>query len=391
VIKLFYVLLLPEDIPLFKKIFKAITRYIRYTDKMTLLLCMCCSVLSVVLIEGMLNSNMPYVYPRHIPVQIIAAAIGLILAIITSCIDYHIIAKLWQLYVPVSILLVLLTFFIGTQRGEADDKAWLPLPFGLSLQPSELMKIAFIMTFSQHLSKVKEKINSIFQVFLLGIHGLIPISLVMMQGDDGTMLIFCLIFLSMLFAAGIDWKYILTAVVAACVAVPFVWEYVLSNDQRIRFAIILDLESDPLGKGFQQLEGLTALGAGKLMGNGIFSGDHWWTPEIHNDFIFVFIGQSLGFVGCIAVIAILMVIMMRFLVAAHKAADDMGRFICIGVFAMFAFQAIFNIGMCLSVLPVIGLTLPLISAGGTSVITSYLGIGLALSVVYHTRKPEFER
>ena len=83
--------------------------------------------------------------------------------------------------------------------------------------------------------------------------------------------------------------------------------------------------------------------------------------------------------------------MMRFLVAAHKAADDLGRFICIGVFAMFAFQTIFNIGMCLSVLPVIGLTLPLISAGGTSVVTSYLGIGLALSVIYHSRKPEFER
>ncbi|MBQ2755279.1 MAG: FtsW/RodA/SpoVE family cell cycle protein, partial [Oscillospiraceae bacterium] len=347
--------------------------------------------LSVVLIKGMLNSDMPYVYPRYVQVQIVAGSLGILSAIIISFFDYHLLAKLWRLYVPIVLVLVLLTFFIGTQRGEADDKAWLPLPFGMSLQPSEFMKMAFILTFSLHLTKVKDKINSILHIILLCIHGAIPIGLVMLQGDDGTMLIFCLIFLSMLFAAGIDWKYIVTAVVAVCVAVPFAWEYLLSNDQRIRFTIIFNLESDPLGKGFQQLEGLTALGAGKIMGNGIFSGDHWWTPEIHNDFIFVFIGQAMGLVGCTAVVVVLMIIMMRFLVAAHKAADDLGRFICIGVFAMFAFQTIFNIGMCLSVLPVIGLTLPLISAGGTSVVTSYLGIGLALSVIYHSRKPEFER
>ncbi|MBQ3048411.1 MAG: FtsW/RodA/SpoVE family cell cycle protein [Oscillospiraceae bacterium] len=374
-----------------KKAFKALFRYIKYTDKIILFLCICCSVLSVVLIKGMLNSDMPYVYPRYVQVQIVAGSLGILSAIIISFLDYHLLAKLWRLYVPIVLVLVLLTFFIGTQRGEADDKAWLPLPFGMSLQPSEFMKMAFILTFSLHLTKVKDKINSILHIILLCIHGAIPIGLVMLQGDDGTMLIFCLIFLSMLFAAGIDWKYIVTAVVAVCVAVPFAWEYLLSNDQRIRFTIIFNLESDPLGKGFQQLEGLTALGAGKIMGNGIFSGDHWWTPEIHNDFIFVFIGQAMGLVGCAAVIIVLMAIMMRFLVAAHKAADDLGRFICIGVFAMFAFQTIFNIGMCLSVLPVIGLTLPLISAGGTSVVTSYLGIGLALSVIYHSRKPEFER
>ncbi len=373
-----------------KKLFKPIRRYFKYADKLTLLLCIVCSAFSILLLYGMLASNMPRVSMRQLKVQYAASAIGITAAIVVSCIDYHFIAKLWKLYAPLSIALVVLTFFFGMQRGDADDRAWLPLPLGMSLQPSELMKIAFIMTFSLHLSLVREKINSPLQLLLLCVHGALPILLVRKQGDDGTMLVFVLIFASLLFSAGLNWKYIAAAVVAGTALSPFAWKYLLSNDQRQRFLITYSLESDPLDKGFQQLEGLTALGSGKIWGIGIFSEKHWWTPEIHNDFIFTFIGQSLGLVGCAAVILLLAVIMARFLFNASRAADELGRFICIGVFAMFAFQAILNIGMCLAVLPVIGITLPLISAGGTSVITSYLGIGLALSVAYHSRKPDFD-
>ena len=374
-----------------KKLFKPIHRYIKYSDKLTLLLCVVCSALSIILLYGMLASDMPYVSVRQLKVQYAASAIGIVSALVVSCFDYHFLAKLWKLYVPLSIALVVLTFFFGLQRGEADDRAWLPLPMGMSLQPSELMKIAFIMTFALHLSLVRERINSPLQLLLLLVHAAVPILLVRIQGDDGTMLIFILIFVSMLFSAGINWKYVAATVVAIIALSPLAWNYLLSSDQRSRFLITYDLESDPLVRGFQQLEGLTALGSGKLWGIGIFAEKHWWTPEIHNDFIFVFIGQSLGLVGCSAVILLLAVIMARFLHNANSAMDDLGRFICIGVFAMFAFQAILNIGMCLAVLPVIGITLPLISAGGTSVITSYLGIGLALSVAYHSRKPEFDR
>jgi len=368
---------------------KAVYRYIKYSDKLTLALCICCSAVSILLLYGMLGSGMPYVYPRHLKTQYAAIALGVLAAVVTSLIDYHLIAKLWKFYVPIALGLVVLTFFFGLRRGDADDRAWLPLFSGLSLQPSELMKIAFIMTFSLHLSLVREKLNRILPLLLLCIHGLVPIVLVRLQGDDGTMLIFCLIFAVMLFSAGLSWKYVLGGIVAVVAAVPVIWQFMLSNDQRRRFLITYTLESDPLDQGFQQLEGLTALGSGKLWGVGLFAEKHWWTPEIHNDFVFTFIGEAFGIVGCIAVLLILSAIMLRFLYAASHAADDLGRFICIGVFSMFAFQTILNIGMCLSLLPVIGLNLPLFSAGGTSVVTSYLGIGLALSVVYHSRKPEF--
>ena len=149
--KIVYIILLWEERLLVKKAFKALFRYIKYTDKIILFLCICCSVLSVVLIKGMLNSDMPYVYPRYVQVQIVAGSLGILSAIIISFLDYHLLAKLWRLYVPIVLVLVLLTFFIGTQRGEADDKAWLPLPFGMSLQPSEFMKMAFILTFSLHM------------------------------------------------------------------------------------------------------------------------------------------------------------------------------------------------------------------------------------------------
>ncbi len=374
-----------------KKLFKPIHRYIKYSDKLLLLMCIGCSALSILLLYGMIASDMPNVTMRQIKVQYVASAIGIVSAVVVSCIDYHFIAKLWKLYAPLSIALVVLTFFFGLRRGEADDRAWLPLPLGMSLQPAELMKIAFIMTFALHLSLVRERVNSPLQLLLLCIHGAVPILLVRKQGDDGTMLIFIFIFTSMLFASGINWKYIAAVIVSAVALSPLAWNYLLSNDQRKRFLVTYNLESDPLDKGFQQLEGLTALGSGKLWGIGVFAKKHWWTPEIHNDFIFTFIGQSFGLVGCTAVILLLAAIMARFLYNSRHAMDDLGRFICIGVFSMFAFQAILNIGMCLAVLPVIGITLPLISAGGTSVITSYLGIGLALSVTYRSRKPEFDR
>ena len=139
----------------------------------------------------------------------------------------------------------------------------------------------------------------------------------------------------------------------------------------------------------QQLEGLDSLGSGQIFGIGLFAENHNYVPEMYNDFIFTFIGESLGFVGCVAVILALAVICGRILWTGAVCKSYVGKYICVGVFAMLACQIVINIGMCLMVLPVIGITLPLLSAGGTSVVSVYLSLGLVMLVHGSNRKNMF--
>lgn len=380
--------------PFLKKIREFIKKYLAAVDKLLLFFCLSISALGILCQYSLVNSNQAstlQITERVALVQIIASLLGISAAIFISNFDYHFMAKLWKLYMPVSLFLVVLTFFIGVQVDETiDDKAWLRLPFGLTFQPSELLKICFILSFAYHLSKVYGQINKPSNLVLLGLHGAFPILLIHFQGDDGTALIFGFIFLTMLFAAGLSWKYIVAAIPLAAAAIPVAWQYFLSEDQRTRFLAVYFTEyADPLGADYQQRLGRISIGLGQLQGEGLFQEDYWYVPKMHNDFVFSFICQALGFVGALVVLSLLFGICLRCISDAKNALDPLGAYICYGVFAMFFFQCIINIGMCISVLPVIGITLPLLSAGGTSISITYLGIGLVLSVHVHRRRNIF--
>ena len=214
----------------------AIKKYLKTVDKWLLVFCVFLSTLSVLLLYSLYQSDLAQTLrltERTCIVQLAAMFLGLGAAVIISNIDYHFIVKLWKLYIPISVFLVVLTFFVGLQVDESvDDKAWLRLPFGLTFQPSELLKICFIMSFAYHLSKVRSEINKPLNVLLLCAHGAFPILLIHFQGDDGTAIVFAFIFMVMLFAAGIDWKYILAGIALLAVAVPIAWQYLLTDDQR---------------------------------------------------------------------------------------------------------------------------------------------------------------
>ncbi len=377
-----------------KKLHEVIKKYFYYVDKLMLALCITVSVIGILVQYTLVNSDLADtlgISNRVYLVQIGASVLGIIAAIIISNIDYHFMAKLWKLYMPVSVFFVILTFFIGMQVDESiDDKAWLQLPFGLTFQPSELLKICFIMSFAYHLSKVKNQINQPLNFLLLCLHGGFPILLVHLQGDDGTALIFAFIFIVMIFAAGLNWKYILAGVTAVAIAIPIVWQYFLSDDQRNRFLSVYFAEyADPLGGDYQQRLSRISIGLGQLLGKGLFEEDYWYVPKMHNDFVFAFIGQATGFVGSMIVVALLAGICIRSVINARTALDPLGSYICYGFFAMFFFQCFINIGMCVSVLPVVGITLPFLSAGGTSISITYLGVGLVLSVHLHKRRNIF--
>lgn len=368
---------------LFKRLWWSLTDYIRETDKILILLCFVTTSFGCV---AVLSSTRYLGNNRQLITQAVAMVLGLAAALLISAVDYSHYKKWWPLAAGVSLLLVGLTFFIGFAPAGTDAKAWLMLPGGITFQPAELLKIAFIMTFSVHLSYVGDRINRLIYLIPVLVHGAFPVLLVHFQGDDGTAIVFGVIMLIMLFMAGLKARYFAIMGGLAAVAAPILYFFVLSDYQKNRILSLFNLEADLQGIGYQQWRGRVALANGGVFGQGLFKGPLTQSgnvPESYNDFIFVSIGEELGFIGCLLVVGLLAAICIKIMRTAKQSRDEQGRLLCSGVFAMFLAQIVINLGMCLSLLPVIGVTLPFFSAGGTSLVCLYLGIGMVLSVYYH--------
>ncbi len=356
--------------------------FFRETDKLMLILCLmatsygCVAVFSSTYYMGNI---------RPIIVQGFCLVLGFFAALLISSYDYEKLFKKWYLVALLGLIPVILTFFIGYAPEGTDDQAWLDLGV-TAFQPSELMKVCFIVTFSAHLKKVKPNINKFKNLLLVVIHGFFPVGLIFLQGDWGTAIVFAVITICMMWAAGVSWKLFVFGITSVLVASPFFYLFVLSEAHRNRIATLFSVEKDIQGIHYQQWRGSMALANGGVFGQGFLKGDltqAGGVPESHNDFIFVSIGEEFGFIGCLIVLLLLAAICLRCIRVARICINDGGKFVCVGVFAMIFAQAVINIGMCTSVLPVIGVTLPFFSSGGTSLFCLFLGIGLALNVYKH--------
>ncbi|MCD7812021.1 MAG: rod shape-determining protein RodA [Ruminococcus sp.] len=345
-----------------------------------------CSVISTLLIYSISeNGVLEKVGASYWQTQLVSMILGIALAVAISFIDYAKLVKLWFIYAPIAIILVLLTFTsLGYQREGADDRAWLNLGF-IQFQPSELLKLAFILTFSYHLSRDEENMNKPLHMLLLCVHGLVPIGLIGLQGDYGTAIVFACIFLFMLISSNISWKYLLALPFLIVGAAAVLWFFVLGSTHKNRILVLLNPGTDPEGIEWQQDLGLSALKSGGVFGKGLFAGNDAYisVPEIHNDFIFAYAGQVFGFVGAVGIIIILAYICLKIFADSRIARDRMGRFICMGAFGLMLSHCVMNIGMVLKVAPVIGVPLPFMSAGGTAMVSMYMVIGLILSVYSH--------
>ena len=366
-----------------KRIFAIIADYIRETDKLLIALVFVTSAFGCI---AVMSATAYTESLRQFITQTGAMLGGLVAAIIISNINYKTMQKWWLLAALLGLVPVILTFFIGFAPAGTDDKAWLWLPGTVSFQPSELLKICFVITFSAHLSKVKDKINKFKVLIPLLIHGGFPILLIHFQGDDGTAIVFGVMLLCMLFSAGLKIRYFAIAGILAVIAAPIAFFLLLNEDQKARILYLFDLESNLQGIGYQQWMGRVAMANGGIFGQGLFKGaltQSQGVPKGYNDFIFVCIGEELGILGCIAVLLLLGAICFRCIRIARLSQDDSGMYIAVGIFAMIFTQAIINIGMCTSLLPVIGITLPFFSAGGSSLLCLMCGVGVALSVYKH--------
>ena len=326
---------------------------------------------------------------RDTIVMIAAVALGVVLCLIISAIDYEVIMKLWPVIGGVSLLLMLLLFKFGTgPAGRSDVKTW--LDFGVVyFQPSELLKAAFIVTFSVHLELVGSGINRLINILLLCVHGAVPTLLVVLTGDMGSALVFLMIFAVMMFLAGVKLRYFAMALGTMIAAAPIIWVKVFSTIQRDRFLALLYPESyqDII---YQQARGKTAIGTGQFFGKGLFKGpltQSGYVPEAKNDMILSAAGEELGFLGCLGLLVLFLLLILRIVKIARLADDNPAKYLCYGVAGMIASQVIVNVGMVLMYLPVIGITLPFMSAGGSANLCVYIAMGLVFSV-YRVNKDQ---
>ncbi len=365
---------------------KQYNRFIDYfnrSDKILWLISLATSIYCLIILASVSRTGSNVFF-----IQLIAIVAGYIGAVLLTSVDYHVIASMWKFIAIfcVGIIAYSLIFGIAVEGSAGiNAKAWIKLPGGITFQPSELVKIGFIVTFARHLSAVKEKdkFKSFFRIIGLAVHALVPIVLTHLQGDDGAAIIFFCMFVIMSFAAGVPLKYFAIMSCVLILLVPVAWNYLLADYQKQRLINQFNPESDPLNMGYQQIQGKISIGSGQIFGKGLFNGNmvgQGIVPIQESDFIISAVGEELGFVGCILVISLLFAIIMRTLIISANSCDTLGSYICVGFLSLIMSQTIFNLGMCLSILPVMGVTLPFFSAGGSSAACLYLGFGLVQNV-----------
>ena len=376
--------------------YRLIRRYLRRVDAGYLALCAVCSALSILVLmsigQTQLGSN------NKASVQLLSALFGLLLAVVFSTVDYRALARAWPLHGTVAWGIVLPTLFlhnfragfvtIGYDAGGTSNYSWYRVG-GMTFQPAELAKISFILTFALHISRVRDHINRPKTLLLLLAHLLAPAAVIHLQGDDGTARVFLGVGLIMLYAGGLSHWLVgggLAAGVGGAAALLALRPGILKGYQFKRILAVLTPDDPALADiVYQQNKGAMAIGTGGLTGQGLFDGEPIFVPNAWNDFIFAYTANVLGFLGAAAVLVLLAALCLRTLNTARCAPDALGSHICVGVFAALFLQTVINLGMNLQVLPVIGVTLPFFSAGGSSALMMYLCVGIVLSVRAHSR------
>lgn len=366
----------------------SIFKRLRHIDFTVLISTLILSSISVLVLYAIADE---YIAPMYI-VQGGATVLGIIMMLFISQIDYQDVCD--KLTIPLyifSILFLLATLVFGSE-GDYGSKSWIRIPgVPVNIQPSEFVKLFLIITFAKHLSKEKQSINNPLTLIRLGLHAGPIILLVLMQGDLGTALVYMVMIIAMLFAAGISLWYFLGIGTAVVIAMPYIWP-LLDEYQQMRILCGFNPELDPEVYGFQALHAKNAIASGGMFGKGLFGGSNYKSvPMANSDSIFAIIGEKFGFVGCMVVFVVFIALIIRIIWIAKSARKTYSGYICIGVSAVLIAQFIENIGMNLAMLPLVGITLPFLSYGGSSILSLYLMMGIVQSIYTHKQKYFFER
>lgn len=356
--------------------------FFRKGDMVLLTLCLVTTAFGYLVIASATNAMGS---ERFLIIQILGTVLGIICYAVISSVDLETFAEHRAALTLFNIFLLLLLIPFGTTV--SGNRSWLDFPFlPFNIQPAEICKITFIIILASVMASHQNKVSSLRSVLHMGVHLVLLFVLnVGLSGDAGVSLIFVFIFLGMAFSGGVSILWFLLAGIGALAAVPFAWNYVLQDYQKNRIRILFDPSVDPQGldERFHTVQSLRSLTGGGITGQGLFHGNRTQADDLaaqHTDYIFSAIGEELGFIGCAFAILLIVLIIARCVQIGTRSQDYMRRLVCFGTASALIFQLISNVGMCIGVTPVIGLTLPFISYGGSSIVTLYAMLGLVSGV-----------
>jgi rod shape determining protein RodA len=375
-----------------KSFFAAIKNGIRNIDPILFASSALLTIISILTIFGSVDNF----GKSKLVMQVAMTVVGLVALFIVANLDYSFFVDRFYLIMLIGsagILAITLIFGITGDNMETTNRSWLTIPVvNIAVQPSEFVKITFLCTFAKHISMVKNKINKPKTLLGLMLHAGLIIGLILLSGDLGVALVYIGIVAVMLFCAGLSGWYFLAAAVLVAIAFPIIWEYFLKPYQRERIIYGFQPLLDPQGYGRQPLMSREAIANGGLFGRGLFGGSIYEDlVASHTDFIFATVCEKFGFIGGGLVIAALVTMAARLIYLAAKTREPMGKLICCGIAGIIILQSVENLWMCLALVPVVGITLPFVSAGGSSMLALYVLMGLAHSVYAKEKKFYFRR
>ena len=352
----------------------------------------CSIILLIIGLVGLFSATQGSGYSEF-KKQILWFVISIPIIVVVMLIDYNTIAKVSPFFYGLFILLLIGVLFTDPVNGA---RSWYEITENLKFQPSELAKIFVIMFVATIMVKIqknnKNNINKISRLLLLFIIIGLPIGLIIIQPDYGTAMSFIVAMCLMLFAAGIDKKYIITIFILVAITIPLAYTYVLPEHAKTRIEVFLNPDIDPRGAGYNIIQSKLAIGAGQLFGMGILKGNQTQLGYLYpktTDFIFSVIGEELGFIFSAAVIVLYVVMITKSIYVAKTAKNDLGSYIGIGIAGIFLFHMVENIGMTMGLLPITGVPLPFVSYGGSSMITNFMCIAMLLNISGNRQKTIF--
>ncbi len=311
--------------------------------------------------------------------QIIYLCFSLVAFFVLLYFDYRVFTDFIGFIYTSGLALLVLVLFIGQSSG--NNKSWIDLGI-VSFQPSEFMKVLVILALARYYSELEGEHLRIRELLIGGLVVFVPALLVVMQGDLGTAVTYLPIYGALSCLAGIRRKHIVFILILITVAAPFGW-FLLQGYQRGRIEMMFNPASDPYRMGYQTIQSKIAIGSGQFLGKGLRQGSQGhlgFLPARHTDFVFAVFSEEMGFIGSITILSLFLFLTIRLFRTAREAKDSIGTMIASGVLSLLLFHVVINVGMVLGLLPIAGIPLPFVSAGGSSLVSSYVAMSLCMSI-----------
>ena len=370
--------------------------FFQRADIFLLVICIVCAIFGTVMVyraaTGMVASGNQELNPtKLVMVQLFALLLGIFAFVVLTVLDSDLLADHWKILILIDVVLMVLLVIFG-EEDNTGNKSWIRFA-GIGIQPSEVVKVIYIICAAKQMTYLKEyhDINSFMSVVQMAGHFVLIFGMIVVVSSDlGSASIILCIFLTMFFCLGVRLYWFALGGAAVAAMVPLLWNYFLKDYQKERLLAPYDPTIDPdgWGRNWQTSQSKLTLASGRLTGVDEAHRATNFTGK-HTDFIFSCVGEELGMIGCILVVVLLSIIIIHCVRVGLKSSRTFDMLLCIGIASAVAFQTFINVGMCIGVTPVIGITLPFFSYGGSSMMTMFAAMGLVSGVKFKLKPKLF--